>query len=112
MLGSDLAEQIRQRHEGSPLGELMSSIAAVIEEDRQQLVDLMKRMDISQNPIKQATGWLAEKASHVKFSGVGSGEPHQNAFMRSRPSRLVSRKGEHVEGPERGPERIPGASGD
>lgn len=81
MLGSDLAEQIRQRHEGSPLGELMTSIAPEIEEDRQQLIDLMKRMNISQNPIKQATGWLAEKASRVKFSGLGSGEPDQSAFM-------------------------------
>jgi hypothetical protein len=80
MLGSDLAEQIRQRHEGSPLGELMSSIAPEIEEDRQQLVDLMERMEISRNPIKQATGWLAEKASRVKFSGIGSGEPDQSAF--------------------------------
>ena len=81
MLGSDLAEQIQQRHEGSRLGEVMSAIAPEIEEDRQQLVELMKRMDVSQNPIKQATGWLAEKASRVKFSGIGSGEPDQSAFM-------------------------------
>jgi hypothetical protein len=81
MLGSDLAEQIRQRHEGSPLGELMSSLAREIEEDRLQLVDLMQRMGISRNPIKQATGWLAEKASRVKFRGIGSGEPEQSAFM-------------------------------
>jgi hypothetical protein len=81
MLGSDLAEQIRQRHEGSPLGELMGSIAPEIEADRQQLVDLMERMDVSRNPIKQATGWLAEKTARLKFSGIGSGEPDQSAFM-------------------------------
>jgi hypothetical protein len=81
MLGSDLADQIRERHEGSPLGELMSSIAPEIEEDRQQLVDLMERLDISRNPVKQATGWLAEKTSRVKFSGIGSGESDQSAFM-------------------------------
>jgi hypothetical protein len=81
MLGSDLAEQIRQRHEGSPLGELMGSIAPEIESDRQQLVDLMERMDVSRNPIKQATGWLAEKTTRLKFSGIASGEPEQSAFM-------------------------------
>jgi hypothetical protein len=81
MLGSDLAEQIRQRHEGSPIGELISSIAPEIEADRQQLVDLMERMDVSRNPIKQATGWLAEKTSRLKFSGIASGEPDQSAFM-------------------------------
>jgi hypothetical protein len=81
MLGSDLAEQIRQRHEGSPIGELISSIAPEIEADRQQLVDLMERMDVTRNPIKQATGWLAEKTSRLKFSGIASGEPDQSAFM-------------------------------
>jgi hypothetical protein len=81
VVGSNLAEQIRQRHEGSRLGEVMSSIAPEIEEDRQELVLLMERMNISRNPVKQATGWLAEKASRVKFSGLGSGEPDQSAFM-------------------------------
>jgi len=80
-LGSDLAEQIRERHEGSRLGELMNAIAPEIEQDRQLLVDLMERLNTSQNPIKQATGWLAEKASRVKFSGIGSGEPDEGAFM-------------------------------
>lgn len=81
MLGSNLAEQIQQRHGGSPLGELMGSLAPEIEEDRQTLLDLMKRMGTSQNPIKQAAGWVAEKASQMKFSGAGSGEPDQSAFM-------------------------------
>src|SRR6202022_1518283 len=80
-LGTDLAEQIRKRHEDTPLGELMRSITAQIEEDRQALVDLMERMDVAQNPIKQAAGWVAEKASRVKFSGASSGEPDHGAFM-------------------------------
>jgi hypothetical protein len=81
MLGSALAEQIRKRHEHTPLGEVMGSLAPKIEEDRQTLVDLMERMGTSKNPIKQATGWMAEKASRVKFSGAGSGEPDHGAFM-------------------------------
>ncbi len=59
----------------------MNSIGAEIEEDRRHLVELMRRMNVSRNPVKQATGWLAEKASLVKFSGLGSGERHQSAFM-------------------------------
>jgi hypothetical protein len=80
-LGTDLAKQIQQRHEDSPLGELMGRIATEIEEDRRTLVDLMERMDSSRNPLKQAAGWVAEKASQVKFSGAGSGAPDQGAFM-------------------------------
>jgi hypothetical protein len=81
MLGSDLAERVRERHEGTPLGELMRSIAPQIEEDRQTLLELMERMNVSKNPLKQAAGWVAEKASQVKFSGLASGEPDQSAFM-------------------------------
>lgn len=80
-LGSDLAEQIRNRHEGTPLGEVMRSIAPQVEEDRQTLIDLMERMGTAKNPVKQASGWLAEKASRVKFSAAVSGEPDHGAFM-------------------------------
>jgi hypothetical protein len=81
MLGSDLARQIRDRNEGTPLGDLMRPIAAQIEEDRQTLLDLMDRLDVSRNPVKQATGWVAEKASRVKFSGLASGMPDHGTFM-------------------------------
>jgi len=54
MLGSDLAQQIRDHNENTPLGELMRSLAPQIEEDRQTLIGLMARMRISKNPVKQA----------------------------------------------------------
>ena len=81
MLGSDLAEQISERSEGTPLGEVMSKLAAEIEEDRETLLRLMDQMGTSRNPIKQVGGWMAEKASRVKFSGAGSGEPDHGLFM-------------------------------
>ncbi len=81
MLGSDLAAQIRDQNEGTPLGEQMTRIAAEIEEDRQTLLDLMDALDVSRNPVKQVTGWVAEKASRVKFSGATSGEPDHGLFM-------------------------------
>ena len=80
-LGVDLAKQIRDLNEGSPLGDVMAAIAPQIEEDRDTLLDLMERMGTSKNPVKQVTGWVAEKASRVKFSGAVSGEPDHGAFM-------------------------------
>ena len=80
-LGSDLAAQIRAQSEGTALGELMKSLAPQIEEDRQTLIALMERLDISRNPVKQATAWMAEKASRVKLSGWTSGEPEVGLFM-------------------------------
>jgi len=81
MLGSDLAEQLRDHAEGTPLGEVMTRIAAEIEEDRQTLLELMEALDVSRNPVKQVTGWVAEKASRIKFSGATSGEPDHGTFM-------------------------------
>jgi hypothetical protein len=80
-LGSHLAEQIRDRHQGTPLGEVMASIATQVEEDRQTLLALMERMGTSKNPVKHATGWVAEKASRAKFSGIVSRERDHGAFM-------------------------------
>jgi hypothetical protein len=81
MLGSDLAEQIRDRSEGTPLGDQMAKIAPQIEEDRQTLIDLMEALGTSKNPVKQASAWVAEKASRLKFAGWSSGEPEFGLFM-------------------------------
>ena len=81
MLGSDLAEQIQAQNRGTALGQLMESLAPQIEHDRQTLIELMQRLDSSKNPIKQATAWIAEKASRAKFSGMTSGEPELGTFM-------------------------------
>jgi hypothetical protein len=81
MLGTDLAHQLRDRHEGTPLGGVMTELAAEIEQDRETLLELMEALDVSRNPVKQVAGWMAEKASRVKFSGAGSGEPDHGTFM-------------------------------
>jgi hypothetical protein len=81
VMGSDLAEQLQEENEGTALGDLMSTLAPEIEKDRETLIDLMERMGTSRNPIKQATTWLAEKASRTKFSGLTSGEPEAGTFM-------------------------------
>jgi len=81
MFGSHLAKQIRDQSGGTPLGEVMQTLTADIEEDRQALLDLMDQLGTSRNPVKQVSGWVAEKASRVKFSGAGSGEPDHGTFM-------------------------------
>jgi hypothetical protein len=81
MLGSNLATQIRSRNQGTPLGELMGSLAPQIEADRHALIGLMQRMGASKNPVKQAGAWVTERASRVKFWGLTSGEPELGTFM-------------------------------
>jgi hypothetical protein len=68
-LGADLARQLVGRVQGAP----MDRIAQEIEEDRQTLTELMDRLGATKNPVKQATAWLAEKASRVKLMGIAPG---------------------------------------
>jgi len=81
MFGSDLAQQLRKRSEGSPLGETLQSLAPQIEEDRQTLIDVMERLGTTRSPVKQATTWLAEKASRAKFGGVSASGTGLGIFM-------------------------------
>ena len=80
-LGTDLSKQIQSHNAGTPLGELMQSLAPEIEEDRQALIALMARMGTSRNPVKQASAWVTEKATRAKFAGITSGEAELGTFM-------------------------------
>jgi hypothetical protein len=80
-MGSKLAGQIAEHAEGTALADVMTRLEADIEADRETLVDLMERMDVTRNPVKQATGWLAETASRVKFSGAASGDSDHAIFL-------------------------------
>jgi hypothetical protein len=75
--GTSLADQITQLSEGTPLAAVMSELSAEIEEDRQTLLGLMESLGIAKNPVKQATSWIAEKASRPKFSGLTAGGDKQ-----------------------------------
>lgn len=71
-LGCDHARQLEQMCADRPFGPEMTRIARAIEEDRDSLVQLMKALDASRNPVKQAGAWVAEKVGRVKFSGLSS----------------------------------------
>jgi hypothetical protein len=74
MFGSDLAQQLAERTEGTVFGQAMGTLASDIEQDRETLRDVMDRMGTSRNPVKQATTYVAEKVSRVKLSGLSAGE--------------------------------------
>ncbi len=80
-LGAELAEQIGEYAKGTALAGVMAALQAEIEADRRTLLDVVERLDAGRHPVKQATGWLAEKASHVKFGGLSSGDEDHGLFM-------------------------------
>jgi hypothetical protein len=81
IVGSNLAEQIAERAEGTPLADVMTPLVSEIAEDRATLEALMDRLGVARNPVKQATGKLAEAGSRIKFSGFASGQLDHGRFM-------------------------------
>ena len=80
-LGQDLAEQIQERADGPPLEPVITWVATEIAEDRETLVAVMDALGASRNPVKQVTGWVAEKASRVKFTGITGEADDFGLFM-------------------------------
>jgi hypothetical protein len=79
--GRDLARQVSEHTEGTPLGQAIDSLAREIDEDRETLIELMERLGTSRSAVKQATGWMAEKASRLKFSGLTAAEAGHGTFL-------------------------------
>lgn len=80
-LGCDHARQLEKMSAETPFGPAMTRIASEIEQDRDALVDLMDRLGVSRNPVKQAGAWVAEKAGRFKLSGVTSGDADLGRYL-------------------------------
>lgn len=71
--GSELAQKLSSENAGTEYGSFLSELARDIEQDRSTLEDLMNRVGVEKNPIKEAGGWLMEKLSRVKLSDAMTG---------------------------------------
>ena len=80
-MGCDLAEHLQSQATGTPLEEVMATLAPEIRRDRQTLIELMERVGTVKSPLKQATAWLTEKAGRPKFSGITSGDKELGIFL-------------------------------
>src|SRR4051812_21757740 len=80
-LGADHARQLEDLYTGTPFEQEMTRIAAEVEGDRQTVVDIMDRLGVSRNPIKQAGAWVAEKAGKVKSTGQTRGDVEFGRFL-------------------------------
>lgn len=71
-LALDLGEESQRRNEGTSLAHYLVTLVREIREDRETLNAVMEHLGIRPSSLKQATGWLAEKAARAKFqSPVG-----------------------------------------
>jgi len=67
--GRDLARRTASANEGSEFGPPLVDLAAQIDADRDQLVNVMGALEVGEDQIKVGAGWLAEKLGRLKLNG-------------------------------------------
>jgi hypothetical protein len=65
----DLIEHLNGRSEGdAAMREFLSRLHADVSEDREALVDVIHRVGGSPDPLRVASGWIAEKLTRLKLA--------------------------------------------
>jgi hypothetical protein len=65
----ELARRARSANRGTPFEAPFARLATEIEEDREVLLDVMRRLGVARDPVKEWAGWIAEKAGRLKLNG-------------------------------------------
>ena len=68
-----LARRAAGSNRGTAYGEVLSVLAAEIDEDRQALLLIMQRLSVGPDRVKAALAWSAEKLGRLKLNGQLSG---------------------------------------
>ncbi|MGH3600951.1 MAG: hypothetical protein ACRDQH_11865 [Pseudonocardiaceae bacterium] len=79
--GTELVNKIKAEYADTPFGPFLAELAGDIDQDKTSLEELMDRLGIARSPIKQATSWIAEKASRLKLSEAMTGDPELKRLM-------------------------------
>jgi hypothetical protein len=68
-VGLELVRRARGANAGTELGDWLGSLAAEIEEDRDSLRGIMRRLGVGDDRVKIAAAWAGEKAGRLKLNG-------------------------------------------
>jgi hypothetical protein len=67
--GMELARRTRDENQGTDYGDFLARLATEIEEDRDSLEAIMRRLEVSADPVKVALAWTGEKIGRLKPNG-------------------------------------------
>jgi hypothetical protein len=71
--GRELARRALDNNRGTEFEPFLERLAEEIDQDRDSLLDVMRRLDVGEDRIKQLLGWAIEKAGRLKLNGVLTG---------------------------------------
>ena len=69
----EMLERAIEENRGTPLAAALATLLNEIRDDQATLRGLIDRLGVSENPLKKAGAWLAEKAGRLKLSDVAEG---------------------------------------
>lgn len=67
--GLELAKRAEGSNRGTAFGPPLAALRAEVEADRATLADVMGRLDIGRDQLKEGAAWAAEKAGRLKLNG-------------------------------------------
>lgn len=73
MTGYELAKRCLSSNVGTPLGDYLRTFVAELEEERAELHRVMDAFGLQRDKVKDAMGWVAEKAGRLKLNGQLTG---------------------------------------
>jgi hypothetical protein len=79
--GVDLARKLAGDTAGTPLKAFLDGLVAEIDADRHALEDVMKRLGVERQTLKQAGAWLTEKVGRLRFSEPVTGSHELTLLM-------------------------------
>jgi hypothetical protein len=69
MGGIELARRACGENEGNEYGAFLEGLVGDIEADIEALRDVMRRLEVSEDRLKQVAGWTGEKLGRLKLNG-------------------------------------------
>jgi hypothetical protein len=69
----DMLKRLEEAYEDEPLGRFVAHVTVQVEEDRAVLEGIVEKVDSEKSAMKEATAWVAEKASRLKL-GFSKGD--------------------------------------
>jgi hypothetical protein len=66
--GCRLAERLRKKHRGTPMGSYFAELADAVEADRRSLDAVIASVGSQRSRSKNLAGWMTERLSRLKFN--------------------------------------------
>jgi hypothetical protein len=76
-----LIGKLRSSNDGTALGAFLDELEVDVQADRGSLEQAMGSLGVSRGTIRQAGGWMLEKASRIKFDKHVTGSQHLSRLM-------------------------------